>query len=163
MYFGHTWPCYSENPLCRDHSGYGLSQWENTLQCNVVSYYLSLYPERSLQILRIYIYVCAPLFPHPYSQGSVSRTVHELIIQILLLLFIRWCLEFAHATTAPLPRHVQRSWLDHWSQNYMMTSTNGNIFNVTGPLCGEFTGPGDIPLTKASDAELWCFLWSVPE
>ena len=28
----------------------------------------------------------------------------------------------------------------------------------TGPLCGEFTGPRWIPLTKASDAELWCFL-----
>ena len=40
----------------------------------------------------------------------------------------------------------------------MMTSTNGNIFRVTGPLCGEFTGP----LTEASDAELWCFLLSVP-
>ena len=24
-----------------------------------------------------------------------------------------------------------------------MTSSNGNIFRVTGPLCGEFTGPGD--------------------
>ena len=24
----------------------------------------------------------------------------------------------------------------------LMTSSNGNIFRVTGPLCGEFTGPG---------------------
>ena len=31
------------------------------------------------------------------------------------------------------------------------------------PLCGEITGHRWIPLTKASDAELWCFLWSVPE
>ena len=45
----------------------------------------------------------------------------------------------------------------------MMTSSNGNIFRVTGPLCGEFTGHRWIPLTKASDAELWFFLWSVPE
>ena len=45
----------------------------------------------------------------------------------------------------------------------MMTSSNGNIFRVTGPLCGEFTGHRWIPLTKASDAELWCFLWSAPE
>ena len=36
-------------------------------------------------------------------------------------------------------------------------------FRVTGPLCGEFTGHWWIPLTKASDAELWCFLWSAPE
>ena len=44
----------------------------------------------------------------------------------------------------------------------MMTSSNGNIFRVTGPLCGEFTGYRGIPGTKASDAELWCFLWSAP-
>ena len=42
----------------------------------------------------------------------------------------------------------------------MMTSSNGNIFRVTGHLCGEFTGPRWIPHTKASDAELWCLLWS---
>ena len=45
-----------------------------------------------------------------------------------------------------------------------MTSSNGSIFRVTGHLCGEFTGPRWsprwIPRTKASDAELWCFLWS---
>ena len=37
----------------------------------------------------------------------------------------------------------------------MMTSSNGNIFRVTGPLWGEFTGDRWIPLTKASDAELF--------
>ena len=45
----------------------------------------------------------------------------------------------------------------------MMTSSNGNIFRVTGHLCGEFTGPRWIPHTKASDAKLWCLLWSAPE
>ena len=45
----------------------------------------------------------------------------------------------------------------------MMTSSNENIFRVTGPLWGKFTGHRWIPLTKASDAELWCFLWSAPE
>ena len=44
-----------------------------------------------------------------------------------------------------------------------MTSSNVNIFHVTGPLCGEFTGHRWIPLTKASDAQLWHFLWSAPE
>ena len=34
----------------------------------------------------------------------------------------------------------------------MMTSSNGNIFRVTGHLCGEFTGPRWIPHTKASGA-----------
>ena len=44
-----------------------------------------------------------------------------------------------------------------------MTSSNGNIFRVTGPLCGEFTSHRWIPLTNASDMELWCFLWSATE
>ena len=53
----------------------------------------------------------------------------------------------------------------HCRQNVilMMTSSNRNIFRVTGPLCGEVTGHGRIPLTKASGAELWCFLCSKPE
>ena len=46
---------------------------------------------------------------------------------------------------------------------HMMTPSNGNIFRVTGHLCGEFTSHRWIPHTKASDAELWCFLWSVSE
>ena len=31
---------------------------------------------------------------------------------------------------------------------YMMTSSNGNIFRVTAPLCGEFTGPGEFPTQR---------------
>ena len=29
-----------------------------------------------------------------------------------------------------------------------MTSSNGTIFRVTGPLCGEFTGPGEFPAQR---------------
>ena len=38
-----------------------------------------------------------------------------------------------------------------------------NMFRVTCPLRGESTGHRWIPLTKASEAELWCFLWSASE
>ena len=31
---------------------------------------------------------------------------------------------------------------------FMMTSSNRNIFRVTGLLCGEFTGPGDFPTQR---------------
>ena len=41
----------------------------------------------------------------------------------------------------------------------MMMSSNGNIFRVTGHLCGEITGPRRLPRTKACDAELWCFFF----
>ena len=44
-----------------------------------------------------------------------------------------------------------------------MTSSNENIFRVTGPLCWEFTGHRWIPLTKASDAKLRWFPWSPSE
>ena len=46
---------------------------------------------------------------------------------------------------------------------YMMASSNGNIFRVTGHLCKEFTGQRWIPRTKASYAEFWSFLWSALE
>ena len=45
----------------------------------------------------------------------------------------------------------------------MMTSLKGKDFPRSGPLYGEFTGHRWIPRTKASDAKLWCFLWSAPE
>ena len=63
---------------------------------------------------------------------------------------------FEQNTAFSLPRS-----LPHFKA--MMTSSNGNIFRVTGHLCGEFTGLRWIPHTTASDAELWCFLWSASE
>ena len=54
--------------------------------------------------------------------------------------------------TAPRPQrqrflviYVQRKCSD---AILMMTSLNGNIFRVTGPLCGEFTGPGEFPTQR---------------
>ena len=54
---------------------------------------------------------------------------------------------------------------DHpWLERYhMVTSSNRNIFSVTGRLWGKSTSHRQIPLTKASDEELWCFLWSALE
>ena len=37
----------------------------------------------------------------------------------------------------------------------MMTSSNGNIFRLTGHLCGEFTG-AQIPVTRSFDVSLIC-------
>ena len=51
-------------------------------------------------------------------------------------------------------RHYQFS---SWWRHQMET------FSITGPLCGEFTSHRWIPLTKASDAELWCLFWYAPE
>ena len=66
----------------------------------------------------------------------------------------------------PVGLSVVQCHLDHVIMIFytisMMTSSNGNVFRDTGPLCGEFTGHRWIPSTKASDAELWCSLWSAP-
>ena len=40
----------------------------------------------------------------------------------------------------------QDSWHNHMAS--MMTSSNGNIFRITGHLCGEFTGPGEFPTQR---------------
>ena len=68
------------------------------------------------------------------------------------------------------PYHTARwklgvQWRDYhiWRGEIMMTSSNGNIFCIAGLLCGEFTGHRWILRTKASDAELLCFLWSALE
>ena len=45
----------------------------------------------------------------------------------------------------------------------MMMLLNGNIFRVSGPLWGESAGHRYIPVTKLSDSEFWCFIWSAPE
>ena len=59
-------------------------------------------------------------------------------------------------------------WIDKQSSQWIetpqcvMTSSNGNIFRLTGHLWEETTDHRWISLTKASDAELWYFLWSTP-
>ena len=54
--------------------------------------------------------------------------------------------EITHASTI-----FGQHWLKWWLAacwHHMMTSSNGNIFRVTGPLCGEFTGPGEFPAQR---------------
>ena len=60
--------------------------------------------------------------------------------------------------TESLYRVTKRQWVIYcWQRpwNATMTSSNGNIFRVTGHLCGEFTGPGEFltqrPVTRSFD------------
>ena len=75
--------------------------------------------------------------------------------------YIRVCAIKFHTITVQSMR-LRLCWWMAQSGN-KMTSLNGNIFHVTGPLSGESTSHQWIPLTKASDTQLCCFLWSVPE
>ena len=102
-------------------------------------------------------------------QWPVQNTCQELprhlsIMEFCLWSYIKWprnslfCWVYPPTWCDPSKCYVYR-----FSTVHMMTSSNGNIFRVTGHLCGEFTGPRWIHRTKASDAELWCFVWSGPE
>ena len=44
----------------------------------------------------------------------------------------------------------------------MMTSSNGNIFRVTDPLCGKFTGPGEIPAQRPVTRSFAVFFYLRP-
>ena len=89
-------------------------------------------------------------FRYPYSSSLIMVTYNIFIFSVGIL--VMW------------QRHSNWNWWYLWSsdiqmiiESIMMTSSNGSNFRVTGPLCGKFTGHRFIPLTKASDAELWCF------
>ena len=73
-----------------------------------------------------------------------------------------WCLTSRSATATISMLLPPRWFVRNTLTNHMMTSSIGDIFRVTGPLCGKFTGHRWTFLTKASDAELWYFLWSAP-
>ena len=51
------------------------------------------------------------------------------------------CIALIHS-----PRNTSRS--HYVTLLFLMTSSDGNIFRVTGPLCGEFTGPGELPTQR---------------
>ena len=58
------------------------------------------------------------------------------------------------------PKHIMTS---NGIITTMMTSSNENNCHVTGHFLGEFTGHQWVSLTKVSNAELWCFLWSATD
>ena len=66
-------------------------------------------------------------------------------------MWFRACYHVSHEDNASL--------IDAMDCKFIMTSSNGNIFRVTGLLWEESTGHR----TKASGVELWCYLWSAPE
>ena len=113
-----------------------------------------------LRFVCILLQLVGNLFDRQYS---IPRIMH-MAYSLLPLVVIRYgpilpIFPFGNHKVSPVSK--KRSWwmslnTPHKS-NDMMTSSNGNIFRVTGHLCGKFTGPRWISHTKASDAELWCF------
>ena len=126
-------------------SGLVPSQRETVILCNDVSHWLGANLELTLYLI-LYL-------DHDINNCSGSSVAASQITSnstVFFKIFFR------------LTKPSNLPWLVLCWVNLMMTSSNGSIFRVTGPLCGEFTGHRWIPLTKANKAELWCFLWSAP-
>ena len=73
--------------------------------------------------------------------SETSRLIFSSIVWIDLLL------QFSLKNYCKASQDVIRTEYGCPSNNMMMSS-NGNIFRVTGPLCGEFTGPGEFPTQR---------------
>ena len=58
-----------------------------------------------------------------------------------------------HARQVSLLWSFERQQSNFMNHHCIMTSSNGNIFHVTGPLCGEFTSefPTQRPVTRSFD------------
>ena len=81
------------------------------------------------------------IFQKKYHNCWGHRTLHRGASEVMLLII----------------------WDNRTLSSTLMTSSNQDIFRITGSLWGESTGHQWIPLTQASDSELWCFLLSAPE
>ena len=105
-------------------------------------------------LLYIGVFVCAILVSFPID-------VHK-IFNIFILLRVHdkhvfthlfpWCIHFNILHNICRFGDADSRYTSDliWEQTAkcMMTSSNGNIFRVTGPLCGEFTGPGEFPTQR---------------
>ena len=104
-----------------------------------------------------------------YTGPSIFK--RHIGIYFLVCELLQFCYFFPGQSLFPLvqitiSQYRFRLWLgsEQATSSYLMkTSSNGNIFSITGPLCGKFIGHRWIPLTNASGAELWSFPWSAPE
>ena len=113
-------------------------------------------------------YLCWAKSLHMLAKGAPVRKTHLRTNSFRIVVWedSMWVHLAVVVTPAPGRPHVGPMNLAIWGGTkidwqiiiiIIMTSSNGNIFRVTGHLCGEFTGPRWIPRTKASDAELWYF------
>ena len=100
----------------------------------------------------------APNHENTVKRDNVSRAWEDVLCYKYLLKYGH--LEYINKRTwrGLVPTGIcDRPWYISW-QLSMMTSSNGNIFRVTGPLWGESTGhPCVVLLAQASNAEIWCF------
>ena len=97
-------------------------------------------------------------FLHSWSyfiiQSNFIRIMTNVKISIALIVFS------LHLGPVIIRYSIPQYRIQHGEENEHDDILKWKHFPRYWPLCGEFTGHRWIPRTKASDAELWCFLWS---
>ena len=73
--------------------------------------------------------------------------LHQTIIYIFVNTKALFC-SLEHSTASEAEMGWPKLYSCDMVQYNMMMSSNENIFRVTGPLCGEFTGPGEFPTQR---------------
>ena len=86
----------------------------------------------------IYIYICkfwVTICTKPPPLNSVISMQRAISMHVKCIIMDHNCISYLH----------HKHWL---ITSIMMTSSNGNIFRVTGPLYGEFTVSGEFPAQR---------------
>ena len=122
------------------------------------SFFFGIVGEQNCKIMMIVWYIFGKLvYKHQAQHNAVS------LWKIAVLAYTYLRTERLLQSTATIIEQIPSATIIDRHMVLMMTSSNKNIFRVSGHLCGEFTGHQWSPRTKASDAELWWFLWSAHE
>ena len=138
------------------------------LEC--IPWITAKFSKKNRQIFYTAYWFCTSNTPS-YWKRIVTTTQWVSRLSWLMRIFETHCAlcQFPFVDFRIISVKVKYLWLPGWCHDmetlstFMQTSSNGNIYRVSVPFCGEFTDHPWIPLTKASNAELWCFLWSAPE
>ena len=90
-------------------------------------------------------YIMVVCLPTDNSVNECVRDVLSCFIRLILAV-----LKFKYSSkTRPTVLWLLMLWLlSSPGHQHMMTSSNGNIFHITGHLCGEFTCPGEFPTQR---------------
>ena len=121
-------------------------KFHETELCTIPIYHINLL------VKYIYIYTCIDIFiTNICMLLSIIERTEQVPIQL--------CKKYSRS------RGYSRAFCTFFGRSYIIHDDviKWKHFHVTGHLCGEFTGHRWIHRTKASDAVLWCFLWSAPE
>ena len=130
---------------------------------HLVKSFFSKYVLTNTDFLFFFLMICSFAHVDMYEQNADNFT-YPLLCWIYLRKQKYVYMYFFHFFPLRWPRLVNilprgRQWSVFLQHDDVI---KWKYFRVTGPLCGEFTGQRWIPLTKASDADLWCFLWTAP-